>query len=183
MKSEIASLKRTITRLKKQHNTEMVKAAKVHLEEIDKVRASLADANSQLNEANAKISQQKRRLEESNEDFKVARNWIASMEKVFDELQRDMKTVCEAVYGPDFDPEWRGDRPMNIWQDGQEYTPVNNGVAVDAVSVGYMEPMQRLTRMLWRRIHWVKNPIARPHYHADGESDTIRRRSGWMHHA
>ena len=87
---------------------------------------------------------------------------ISNHEDLLRDIQRDMKTVCEAAYGHHFDPEWYGDRPDNVWQNGVEYTraPSNNNSDMPTTSPSeYLEPIQRLVRMIWRRTHWGLNPL------------------------
>lgn len=84
---------------------------------------------------------------------------VSNHETNLKDIQRDMKTVCEACYGQAFDPEWRGDRPDNMWQDGIEYTRVNSEGEVPSTVDPYIEPVQRLLRIIWRRTHWGLNPL------------------------
>lgn len=76
------------------------------------------------------------------------------------DIQRDMRTVCEAAYGNHFDPEWKGDDPnaLCLWHDGGEYRRVDHQIANQPEE--YLEPVQRLLRMIWRRTHWALHPLA-----------------------
>ena len=85
---------------------------------------------------------------------------ISNHENLLRDIQRDMKTVCEAAYGNIFDPTWRGDDPDSLWHDGGEYRRVMQSTGeVLNKPTEYLEPGQRLLRMIWRRCHWGLNPI------------------------
>ena len=85
---------------------------------------------------------------------------ISNHEDLLRDIQRDMKTVCEAAYGHHFDPTWRGDDPETLWHDGGEYRRVMQSTDQPVTSTNeYLEPIQRLVRMIWRRTHWGLNPL------------------------
>ena len=85
---------------------------------------------------------------------------ISNHEDLLRDIQRDMKTVCEAAYGSHFDPTWRGDDPETLWHDGGEYRRVMQSTDQPVTSTNeYLEPIQRLVRMIWRRTHWGLNPL------------------------
>lgn len=163
IKNEVAVLKREITKLKKcksnadyRHKKEMVAAAKVHLEEIEKVRDSVGDLNSEINDlkrAKNKIVEEKSSLERtvSNQVQEIDNH-----EKNLRDIQRDMKTACELMYGDTFDPSEIGS--PYIWQNGVEYEPRQKGDTVTSAP-HYIDPNQRILRMIWRRTHWGLTPL------------------------
>lgn len=160
MKKDITVLKRENTRLTNANVklndtinklTEEAGAEAETMVQRDNYRAEVID----LKHAKNKLVEEKTSLERTVSSLSQE---TSNHENLLRDLQRDIRTCCELMYGNDFDPEWRGDRPMHIYQDGQEYAPVTNG-EVASVGGGYMEPTQRLMRMLWRRTHWGLNPL------------------------
>jgi len=132
----------TAPTLKKQ--VEILTASnKERFDEIQSLKRAKNAAIETISDLEREVSNQRQELDNHNKNLR--------------DIQRDMKTVCEAVYGNDFDPEWRGDRPMNIYQDGMEYAPLSMHSTIGPAE--YVEPMQRLMRMIWRRTHWGLNPL------------------------
>ena len=136
--------------------------AKTLSEQIEILRASNSERleeNNSLKRAKNALVEEKAKLERSVTSLS---RLISNHEHLLKDIQRDMKTVCEAAYGHHFDPEWYGDRPDNVWQNGVEYTraPSNNNSDMPTTSPSeYLEPIQRLVRMIWRRTHWGLNPM------------------------
>ena len=65
------------------------------------------------------------------------------------DIQRDIRSCCEVLYGPGFDPQWNGDHSPPMVQDGVKYIPEYEDI----------DQEQRLIRMIWRRTHWGLNPM------------------------
>ncbi|GAG55355.1 unnamed protein product [marine sediment metagenome] len=162
MKQEITSLKRENTRLANA-NVKLNKCISTLTTEA----AAGSDWEKRWGEARSELSdviRAKNKLVEEKSSLERTVSGqgqeIRNHEALLRDMQRDMKTVCEAIYGQDFNPEWMGDRPLHIYQDGLEYAPINqNGVTVGPAEHCYVEPIQRLLRMLWRRTHWGLNPL------------------------
>lgn len=147
---QVKTLKRELTMLKKARAKELVQAAKDHQAEVDELKDKLLDARDNV-----------RRLERAKQDLekelKSAEIGISGWRGVAEKIQAEMKTVCEAIYGQDFDPEWKGDAPETVWQDGIEYRR-SDSIRPRPVYEDLL-PEQRLLRMIWRRLHWGLNPL------------------------
>ncbi len=137
---EITRLKREITKLNKNHDEEM------------EVQRDMVAAKVRVFESDKRLLQTD--VKQLAEKLRDCTGFVGQLENVFREQQRDMKTVCEAIYGPKFNPEWQGDGPIpNMWQANVEYAAVEQAPDLD------LDPMQRLLHMIWRRGHWALNPM------------------------
>jgi hypothetical protein len=156
MKSEMTQLKR--------ENTRLAKAVVKQKAGID-ARQKLIDASSDwekrwsdVRNDLSSVTRSKNDLVESKASLErtvsAQAQEIINFEALLKDIQRDMTTGCELMYGQDFDPS-NIERLMPMMSAGVEYVP---RLQTEGAS-GYVEPAQRLIRMIWRRTHWGLNPL------------------------
>jgi hypothetical protein len=154
-KDEITQLKRENTRLAKavvrqkkgiDDRQAIIDAAPAWEKRWGDVRNELSD----VKRAKNNLQEEKTKLERSNSSLIQEKD---QLEAVLSNIQRDIKVVSEAIYGEDFDPS-NIDRLMPMMSQGIEYIPrqqVEGGP--------YVEPNQRLLRIIWRHTYWGLNPF------------------------
>lgn len=163
LKTEREQLQKEVTKLRRE-NTRLANANVKLNTTISKMATDAAagsDWEKRWGEARSEMSditRSKNKIVEqhsalANENSKLCSR-VTQHEALLRDIQRDMRTACELMYGQDFDPS-NIDRLMPMMSGGVEYVPRVNGETVG----GYVEPAQRLIRMIWRHTHWGLNPI------------------------
>jgi len=124
------------------------------------VRAELSDVKRAKNDlVEAKAAAEK--------TVKDQANLLSQHRAMLKDIQRDIETACEIIYGAEFDPS-NIERLMPMMSGGIEYVP--EATLTEGPS-SYVDPTQRLVRMVWRRTHWGLNPLVHhDHLYAHGKS-------------
>jgi hypothetical protein len=169
MKQELTKLKRENTRLHNA-NVSLNEVVNKQLEE-DGVTGEL---RTQLDASRRECGKLLKASTQDRKDLANSENLVENYQAMCRTIQNDMKVVCEAQYGQEFDPQWYGDQQPNIYHNGTEYAPTINTSSplAETRPTEYLEPHQRLLRMIWRRLHWGLNPI--PYGRGDMASEERR---------
>lgn len=163
LKKEVTKLRRENTRLANA-NVNLNNTINANLKQAA-THEALVERHGELQEELSSIKAAKNKLaNQAGEDralLQSSENLVEQLQAAMSKIQDEMSVVCEAVYGQHFDPRWTGDAPDTIDNSGITYARIYN-TDMPASPTEYLEPVQRLLRMIWRRTHWALNPI--PHH-------------------